>query len=303
MSILETLLDDTQDRQLVSVRVVNVSREHVFRAWTQPQYMAQWWGPGGFTNTFEKFEPVEGGTWKFIMHGPNGGNYPNESRFVEVSQTRIIIQHVSPPHFHLVASFEEINGSKTRITFRQVFETVSECEKVKMFAVEANEQNLDRLEMVLKATTAEKKLLFTGNYKVKPAEVFSAWVTEEILKAWWGPHGFTNPVCKIDPRAGGSLLIHMQSPDGMVFPTHGYYHLVKQPLLLVFTTSAFADDRGVDQLENLNTVELKETGSGTELSLLIEVIRSNATADKEIDAMEEGWRQSLDKLARILESR
>ena len=182
MTLLQKLFNDTQDRQLVTVRLLDASREEVFKAWTHPRYMAQWWGPKGFANTFEKFEPVVGGSWQFVMHGPDGGNYPNESRFLEVSPHRIIIQHVSPPHFHLIATFEEVNGSKTRITFRQVFETASECKKISKLAIEANEQNLDRLEMVLKATGAEKIIQLTRKYNARSSEVFNAWVQEEIVK-------------------------------------------------------------------------------------------------------------------------
>ena len=235
------------------------------------------------------------------MHGPDGGNYPNESRFLEVSPHRIIIQHVSPPHFHLIATFEEVNGSKTRITFRQVFETASECKKISKLAIEANEQNLDRLEMVLKATGAEKIIQLTRKYNARSSEVFNAWVQEEIVKNWWGPHGFTNPVCEIDPKPAGSFLIHMRSPDGMVFPTKGYYRHIEPDRLLVFTCSGFADEQGVDQLENLITVEFKESDGGTELTLLVEVLQSSETADAEFDGLHEGWRQSLEKLAGIFD--
>src|SRR6476620_12224381 len=124
MTFLERLTEDTQDRQLLAVRVLNASKDSVFEAWTNPVHMARWWGPEGFTNSFEKFEPVEGGQWKYTMHSPQGGNYPNESRFLEVTHDRIIIQHVSRPHFHLIASFEATGDKRTRITFRQVFPTV-----------------------------------------------------------------------------------------------------------------------------------------------------------------------------------
>ena len=299
MTLLQKLFDDTQDRQLIASRVLMVPRELVFKAWTHPQYLAQWWGPKGFTNTFERFEPVEGGEWKFVMHGPEGGQYRNQSRFIEVSPDRIIIQHLSPPPFHLVASFEELSAARTRIIFRQVFETVAERDRVKALAVEANEQNLDRLEEVVDSLMAGNKLFLIKTIKAMPDRVFDAWVNEELLKKWWGPHGFTNPVCKTDARKGGEFLIHMRSPDGMVFPTHGYYREVEKPRWLVFTSSAFQDENGIDQLENLNTVKFAEINGGTEVSLQVVVLRSNATADEALDGMEEGWRQSLDKLERI----
>lgn len=300
MTILEKLTEDAQDRQLLAVRVLNAPKERVYEAWTNPLHLALWWGPKGFTNTFEVFEPVVGGQWKFVMHAPQGGNYPNECRFIELSADRIIIQHVSKPHFYLIASFEETGKNRTRITFRQVFPTADECDKVKSFAVEANEQNLDRLEMVLQKLMSEKKLFLTRVFEAAPRNLFNAWTQEELLQNWWGPHGFTNPVCKVDAKPGGSLLIHMQSPDGMIFPMHGYIQKLEIPKLLVFTTSAFEDDNGIDQIESLNTVYFDEVDGKTALSLQVLLLRSNPTADEALDGMEEGWKQSFDKLERLV---
>ena len=48
--------------------------------------------------------------------------------------------------------------------------------------------------------------------------VFKAWTDPERLKHWWGPKGFTNPVCEMNPRTGGAILIDMRGPDGRVYP-------------------------------------------------------------------------------------
>jgi uncharacterized protein YndB with AHSA1/START domain len=83
------------------------------------------------------------------MHGPDGVDYRNESVFVEVVKPeRIVFQHVSGPRFQVTATFGEQAG-KTTLTFRMLFETAAECNKVKRYAVEANEQNFDRLEAEL----------------------------------------------------------------------------------------------------------------------------------------------------------
>ena len=139
----------TADRRIVTTRVLEAPRERVFRAWTEPDHLSRWWGPKGFTNTFEAFDPRPGGEWRFVMHGPNGANYKNHSVFVEIVRPeRIVLQHASPPRFQLTATFVEDAG-RTRVIFEQLFETAAECEKVKKFAVDANEQNLDRLEAEL----------------------------------------------------------------------------------------------------------------------------------------------------------
>ncbi|MBO9682219.1 MAG: SRPBCC family protein [Flavisolibacter sp.] len=138
------------ERQIVTVRVFNAPRETVFSAWTNPELLKQWWGPKGFTNTFHQFNLRTGGHWKFTMHGPDGGNYPNESVFVEIKKPeRIVLNHVSKPVFQLTAHFEEVDHNKTELTFEQLFPTIKEYNKVKGFAIDANEENMDRLADVL----------------------------------------------------------------------------------------------------------------------------------------------------------
>jgi len=137
------------DREIVSTRALAWPRERVFRAWTESEHLARWWGPRGFTNTFQEFDPKPGGRWQFVMHGPNGADYPNQSVFVEiVKPERIVFDHLSAPAFRVTATFAE-EAAKTRLTFRMLFETAAECDKVKGFAVGANEENFDRLEAEL----------------------------------------------------------------------------------------------------------------------------------------------------------
>lgn len=67
----------------------------IFAAFVQPDRLARWWGPDGFTNPFEQLEFEPGGRWVFVMRGPNGANYPNESVFREIQpDTRIVIEHL-----------------------------------------------------------------------------------------------------------------------------------------------------------------------------------------------------------------
>lgn len=137
--------ESTPEREIVNSRVFDAPPERVFTAWTDPKHLAAWWGPKGFTNSFEEFDIRPGGHWRFVMHGPDGTNYKNHSVFVEiVDPERIVFDHVSGHKFRVIATFAEQAG-KTKLTFRMLFDTVAECERVKVFAVEANEQNFDRL--------------------------------------------------------------------------------------------------------------------------------------------------------------
>jgi uncharacterized protein YndB with AHSA1/START domain len=56
----------------------------------------------GFRNTFQLFEPRPGGSWKFVMHGPNGADYTNSSVLETLMPgERIVIRHASGPRFTL----------------------------------------------------------------------------------------------------------------------------------------------------------------------------------------------------------
>jgi len=132
-------------RELVTSRLIDAPRERVFKAFSDPVQLALWWGPKGFRNTFNEFDLRPGGAWRFVMHGPDGSNYPNESVFIEVAPPeRVVIRHVSGPQFEMTITFVA-QGTKTVVGWRQVFNTAAECQRIAKFAVEANEQNLDRL--------------------------------------------------------------------------------------------------------------------------------------------------------------
>ena len=140
---------DLAQREIVTTRIMKTPRETVFGAWTDPEKLKRWWGPNGFTNTFNLFEPKPGGKWSFVMHGPDGKNYPNESVFIEVVKPeRIILHHLSAPFFQLTVIFDDLAG-RTKISFRMLFENVAVCEAVKSIVHDGNEQNFDRLEAVL----------------------------------------------------------------------------------------------------------------------------------------------------------
>jgi len=125
----------------------------VFAAFSAPEVLATWWGPDGFTNTFEVFEFQPGGRWLFVMHGPDGSHYPNQNRF-EVLEPgeRIVIRHANAPLFTLTVRLEAVvaaEGTGTRLDWTQVFDDAQVAQAVRPIVEPANEQNLDRLSRAL----------------------------------------------------------------------------------------------------------------------------------------------------------
>jgi uncharacterized protein YndB with AHSA1/START domain len=117
----------------------------------RPELLATWWGPNGFTNTFELFEFKRGGHWKYVMHGPNESHFANESVFLEVqAPSRIVIHHISKPRYVLTVTIAAHAPAKgTAITWTQVFEDAAVGARIRHIVEPANEQNLDRLEAAL----------------------------------------------------------------------------------------------------------------------------------------------------------
>lgn len=144
------IITTTPDSEIVTTRIFNYAQTMLFRAWSDPAYLKQWWGPKGFTNTFHAFDFREGGTWKFIMHGPDKGNYANECEFIKIVEPSLIAwKRHSKPLFQVCTTFEALSTYKTICTFKMLCTTVEECQKLKPYVVDKNEENFDRLEKVL----------------------------------------------------------------------------------------------------------------------------------------------------------
>lgn len=139
------------DREIVLTRVFDAPRELVFKAWTDPVHVPKWWGPNGFTVTTHEIDVREGGVWRFIMHGPDGANYPNKIVYKEIVRPeRLVYAHggdgegASDP-FQVTVTFAEQAG-KTHLTMQMLFATAAQREHVVGFgAIELGYQTLGRL--------------------------------------------------------------------------------------------------------------------------------------------------------------
>ena len=131
--------------------------------------------------------------------------------------------------------------------------------------------------------------------------VFKAWTDPKVVALWWGPSGFTNPVCELDVRVGGQIRIHMRAPDGVVYPMKGYFEEIAEPERLVFVSSAL-DAEGNSMFDILNTVMFVEKSGKTLVTLQARVLQATAVATQYLKGMEAGWTQTLDKLGSYIGS-
>ena len=139
----------TADREIVITRVLDAPRERVFEAWTDPAQVGHWWGPTGFTTTIHEMDVRPGGVWRFIMHGPDGVDWPNRVDYLEVVRPeRLVYDHGNggDPHFHVTVTFAD-EGGRTRLTMRSLFPTAAAREYVvrEVKAIEGGNQTIDRL--------------------------------------------------------------------------------------------------------------------------------------------------------------
>lgn len=144
----------------------------------------------------------------------------------------------------------------------------------------------------------------TSRYFDAPRElVYRAWIEPDQLAKWWGPHGFTNPVCETDPRPGGRWRIDMQAPDGTIYPNTGRY-LEVVPLERIVYTDVVDDDAtawgDTPPPSSVQTVTFEDTDGGTTVTVVVRLDSPEAR-----DAMVEmgaiaGWSETMERLDALL---
>lgn len=143
--------------------------------------------------------------------------------------------------------------------------------------------------------SSKRELTITRVLDAPRSRVFRMWIDAKHMAQWWGPQGFTNPVCELDVRPGGAIRIHMRAPDGVVHPMTGAFREILEPERLVFT--AFAEDQaGKPLLEALTTVAFAEHGGKTKLTVQANAVGLAPVAPQMLAGMEAGWTQSLQRL-------
>jgi uncharacterized protein YndB with AHSA1/START domain len=131
-------------------RVLKQPPSRVYAAFERPEQLARWWGPHGFSCSFEIFEFKPGGRWKFVLHGPDGADYPNDNVFQQLEPgSRVVVRHPGAPHAFTLTVVLTPQGGGTLLSWEQAFDDPHEAARVRDFVVPANEQNLDRLQAVL----------------------------------------------------------------------------------------------------------------------------------------------------------
>jgi uncharacterized protein YndB with AHSA1/START domain len=125
------------DRELVLTREIDAPPEKLFRAWTQPELLKQWFAPLPFTTPHAELDVRPGGSSLIVMRGPDGTDYPNRGVYLEVVENERLVstdaftsawQPSEKPFMTLILTFEDMGSGKTRYTARVRHWTVEDRE-------------------------------------------------------------------------------------------------------------------------------------------------------------------------------
>ena len=309
----------TADRELVATRVFDAPRALVFKSWTDPEHVGKWWGPNGFTTTTYSMDVKPGGVWRYCMHGPDGVDYQNEIKYVEVVEPERLVYHHyganddDPVTFDVTVTFEEVGG-KTKLTMRSVFPTAEALAFVvrEFKADHGLRQTLDRLVAYATSLAAappsgltvtlpsDLEIAMTRAFDAPRRLVFEAMTKPEHVSRWWGPHGTSIVSCEMDLRPGGSWRFVLRGPDGQDHPFKGVYREVVPPERVVSTF--VYDVEGIRDHEAVETMTLDERDGKTLFQVTIRHKTKEARDGQLHSGMEGGAAQSYDRLAELLKT-
>jgi len=319
VNVIDKSDSSTTDREIVQTRLLNAPRDLVWKVWTDPHHVAQWWGPNGFTNTIHEMAVKPGGTWLFDMHAPNGLNFANKIVFSEVEEpSRLVFTHGDPEDlsfFHVVATLEN-QGGKTLLTMRSIFPTPAQRNEVveKFGAIEGGKQTINRLEAHLARIDGvfAPEFFITRLFDAPRDLVWQAWTDADRLAQWWGPKGFKMLHSKLDFRVGGTYHYGMETPDGSEMWGKWVFTEIKEPDLISIIISFSDRDGGQTRhpmapnwpLEMLGVMTLIAVGDKTRLTCRTTAYNANAietqTFDDGRDSMKVGFTGTWDQLETYL---
>jgi len=297
-------------------RIYEAPVQAVWDAWTDPEQVAQWWGPRGFTLTTHSKDLRAGGSWVYTMHGPDGVDYPNKTKYYEVEPcTRLVYDHGAsderPAMFRVVVVFSESKG-RTKMEMTMTLPTPEAAEETKKFIKKAGgNATWDRLAEYLEKESSGKDCFIINQTFDAPIEVmFKMWTDPNHLSRWLPPTGFTMAFLKADIKPGGSTFYLMSNDSGIKMYGRAKYLDIKNPNRLVYTQQFCDEHGGISRHPMaptwpetmLTTVTLTEESS-TRTRVTISWEPHGPTTIEELNTfinaksgMTQGWSGSFDKL-------
>ncbi len=228
-------------------RVYEAPASVVWDAWTVPEQVEKWWGPRGFTLTSHSKDLRAGGSWRYTMHGPDGVDYPNVTKYHVVEpQKKLVYDHgatdESPALFRVSVTFTESNG---RTTMEMIFTLPSPeaaLEIAKFIKQAGGNATWDRLaEQLNQTVTGKQSFVINRAFDAPIARVFEMWTNPEHLAQWLPPAGSTMRFLRSDIAPGKSTFFVITGSHGTMHVRAEY--LAIEPARRIVYTQQFVDER------------------------------------------------------------
>lgn len=305
-----------KSKDIKIMRVYDAPVEAVWDAWTDPDQVAQWWGPRGFTLTTHSKDLRPGGHWTYTMHGPDGTDYPNSTLYHEVEKyKKLVYDHGAnddrPALFRVTARFAEIGG-KTTLDMTMTLPTPEAADETRKFIKAAGGNSTwDRLaEYLEKESTGKEKFVIARTFDAPLETMFEMWTDPKHFSKWLPPTGFEMEFIRSDIRPGGSTFYFMTNNQGMKMYGRAEYQKIEKPGCLVYTQQFCDEKENISRhpmaptwpATMLTTVTLAAEGPDqTRVSITWEPYGPTTREELEtfINAkagMTQGWTGSFDKL-------
>ena len=298
---------------LVIERRYPVAPEKVWRAWTDPQAISRWWGPGGGEKvSLAELDLRVGGRYRIIFGGADGNAHEVQGVYKEIVPGRRLVftwtwPRTTPERESLVTITLTQVGQGTELAFRheQFFDQAARDGHQRGWGYSF--ANLKRFLQETEPFVIERLFDAPRN------KLWKAWTEAGQLRHWWGPKGFTVMHCTIDLRPGGAMHYCLRTPDGQDMWGRFVYREIVEPERLVWVNS-FSDASGGITVhpmmptwprQMLSTALFEALGARTRLTIRWIPLEGSSelewkTFDEGRDSMKQGWGGTFEQFAEYL---
>lgn len=310
--------------ELKITRIYDAPVKTVWKAFTEPDQVAKWWGPRGFTLTTHSKDLKNGGHWHYTMHGPDGTDWPNKTYYHEVEiYKRLVYDHGAndnqPPLFRVDVTFKDIKG-KTQMDMRMILASPEIAQETAKFIKKAGGNSTwDRLAEYLETSESGKENFVINRSFDAPIDVvFDMWIKPEHFAKWLPPIGVNMTFIRADIRPGGISFWSMSDDSGSLKMFGRLHHVeITRPNRIIYL------QQFTDENENIarhpmaptwpetmhTTVDLTEEEDGQTRVTVTWRPEGHVTAEElsafvqEKAGMTQGWSGSFDKLEELLSAK
>jgi uncharacterized protein YndB with AHSA1/START domain len=311
------MVNASKSNEIHLTRIFDAPVKVVWEAWSDPAQVAQWWGPRGFTLTSHSKDLRTGGHWNYTMHGPDGKDYPNTTKYLEVEKyKKMVYDHGAtddrPPLFRVTVFFSELQG-KTLMEMTMSLATPEAAENTRKFIKKAGgDSTWDRLaEYVAKD---KNQFVINRSFDAPLETVFEMWTNPKHLSQWLPPAGFTMEFFRAGIRPGATSFYCMKGADFTMYGRAEYLEIEK-PRRVVYRQQFCDEKENISRHPKapmlpetlLTTVLLTEEGpERTRVTVTMEPYGKTTAEELAFfvqlrGGMTMGWTGSFDKLEELLE--